>query len=1435
MARTSLCTASLLLLVICGNSGAQSVALQEIRSPGVYFQGEDPESYLPAPVLGSFVQLQVSGLVARGTVTQIFYNPTDEWLEAVYLFPLPEDAAVDRLAMTVGERVLEGRIAEHAEAEETYREARQEGVKAVLVEQLRPDLFTASVANVGPGEEVEVEIELQFAARYDGDRFRLRFPMLAAERYRPRDAAPGAGERPLPAVPRLTAGAAAASPVALRVELAAGFPIHEVSSPTHAVRLAERSATACAVELADGVAAADGDFVLEWTPRPGEAPRASLSVEEADGELYALLMVLPPVTTDAVRLPREAIFVVDTSGSMEGASLRQAKRALRLALDDLLPGDRFNVIRFSDAPELFAPAAVAADPEAVAVARGWVAALEVNGGTVMLPALDAALSGAEHSAAVRQVVFITDGQADNEAELFAHIRRHLGASRLFTVGIGSAPNGHFMRRAARFGRGTYTFISGPEEVESRMTALLAKLAAPVMSDLEVLWDDPGAEVWPERLGDLYLGEPLVIAARLPRPRGEVRLSGLRAGQRWETSLPLAGAARGAGIGRLWARHKVTALMDRLVDGAAEEEVRPEVVALALRHRMVTAYTSLVAVDVSPSAPPGVEPVVRPVPLAAPRGAGQQVMSFDVAYYGGGVEENILVTSEAPLLDSTSASLSTLVEPYDLPTARHPWSALARAPGVLTDRVDVGGARPGPPSFVGGGAAATDNAVRLDGVETTGELSGEPAFPLGSPGLVAVAVTTAGGAAGRGEPGVGVDLSTRSGSNRWHGSGHLVWADPSASGAGAATGDRLQRLGEAELDLGGPLVTDRLWLWGGFAASGSDSLAPGGQPRGSELEHAAAKLDWQPSQNTAATVAFHRGDRATDGRGAGFDRARAATWDHRGRAEQGRLEATHVISATAFVSAGWSELEQRQSDLPRGGLDTPAFTDAQGVARGSSFGRTGEQRRRSLHLDGTLFASLGSSDHELRLGARQHRFSGTTGWLAGHGLAVEAGSNLGLGGGTAVAARWHDTAARADVERRAVWLQDEISLGRLTLHLGLRLDTQEMTHRVETSGQGESATASSRDLSPRLALAWTLGDTLLRATYGRFVSRLGPIAAARLAEGFPAADFHLFTDTGGDLAADPGERAWFGVRPDLLAPDLEPEASDEAVLSIERLVGWRTKVGLSAVHRRRGGVLERRTLVRDAAGAVFAARAGDWLEIGALTGTLPGGDPYRAPVFDLRPGLELLAAGRLVNGDRWQESLDVSFHWSRHAGRRWRTSGHLTWSDSEERLGPEFRRFDDPTHTVGSGDNDGARLLRWTSEGGLAPTGVAVDSRWSFQLDGAIELPWRLDLAASLSGREGYPSPWLRRVARPVAGIAAVQLTEDPASLRTGDVVTLDARLAKQLELGDLRLGVSLEAFNLLGADTVLRRELDLGVGRGGAVDEAVAPRVLRLGVRLAWR
>jgi len=638
------------------------LTLDDVRSGQLMLRADEPGRYVAAPLVSTKIDIAVTGPILRATVTQRFRNPSEAWVEGVYAFPLPEDSAVDTLRMRIGDRFIEGRIEERQEAKRIYEEAKAEGKKAALVEQERPNLFTNSVANIGPHEVIVTQITFQQALAPRDGRWELRMPLVAAPRYNPApvvqqvdfgedgwaisDPVPDRErvESPVADPARETPGTIR-NPVALAVDLAPGFALGSVESLAHEVSV-EAPGPDRRLVMLTGPVPADRDFVLRWTADFAE-PKAALFRDDpaaAPGderakpsEEHLLLTLAPPALGPAAPVrAREVIFVQDVSGSMSGGSIEQARAGLEAGLERLRAQDRFNLIVFNDGFAVFADAPLPATPENIRRAVGAVRALEADGGTEMYPALDYALTdAAPEDERLRQVIFLTDGAVGNEAEMLALIDRKLGRSRLFTVGIGSAPNSYFMTRAAETGRGAHVYIGDLSEVGARMEALFAKIEAPAITDLALtLPEGVSGEIYPTPLPDLYAGAPLTLAMRLDRATGTARLTGQRAGQPWRLEVPLAQAVPRPGVAKLWARQKIASLEAfRLSPGLEPdqwERVDAEILATALDAGLVSRLTSLVAVDVTPSRPADQTVESREIALTLPAGWDPEAFLFENA-------------------------------------------------------------------------------------------------------------------------------------------------------------------------------------------------------------------------------------------------------------------------------------------------------------------------------------------------------------------------------------------------------------------------------------------------------------------------------------------------------------------------------------------------------------------------------------------------------------------------------------------------------------------------------------------------------------------------------------------------------------------------------------------------------------------------------------
>ena len=626
-----------------GELGAENLSPNGVQAGQMLFRKRSGGEYRPALIQAGKVHFDISGMIATVSLEQSFRNNSDQWVEGIYAFPLPDQAAVRHMEMIIGDRRILGKIKEKSVAKKIYQQAKQAGKKASLVEQQRPNLFTNRVANIGPGEEIIVRLEYVQKVAYRNGEFSLRFPMTITPRYMPLVAEQPFEVPDLKQELQVNTKLGWVLPVASpanqkglnRIEISArldmGMPLSQISASYHEIVL-KRNKGLYEVGLASGSSEMDRDFVLGWKPVTGSAPSAAIFAEQVGDDQYGLLMLVPPnlaASSSETVIAREMIFVIDTSGSMAGESIAQARHSLAMALSQLRPQDSFNIIEFNSDFHALYSAPVPATQHYIQRAGEFVRQLNANGGTEMLPALRAALVVPHELEKVRQVVFITDGAIGNEHQLFEEIERTLGDSRLFTVGIGSAPNSWFMRKAAQFGRGTHTHIADLGEVNDKMQALFTQISTPLAADIQIVW--PGnVEAYPQRVPDLYRGEPVLVAFKFTAgsPSGEeVVVSGQMADKPWSRRIAIQSTKQNPGVASIWAREKIAALLDQKIMGKSEQWVREAVLDVALAHSLMSPYTSFVAVEERISRPREAALKNSPTPNSRPKGLSARAFAY----------------------------------------------------------------------------------------------------------------------------------------------------------------------------------------------------------------------------------------------------------------------------------------------------------------------------------------------------------------------------------------------------------------------------------------------------------------------------------------------------------------------------------------------------------------------------------------------------------------------------------------------------------------------------------------------------------------------------------------------------------------------------------------------------------------------------------------
>lgn len=671
-ALTAIAALSLGAINIANASSANSNSVSEQEAGRLEFVDTQGQSR-DALHLGTDVDINISGMIATVHYQQQFRNNSDQWLEAKYLLPLPETAAVSAMEIKVGERLIKGEIKEKQQARKLYQQAKSKGQRASLVEQQRPNMFTQKVANIGPGETIAVTIRYLQKVDYQFGEFSLRLPLTITPRYipgaplikglhsesdislsdtgwgwaAPTDQVPDA-DFITPFMQSLktasTDGGQASNTASITVTLDAGLPLAIIESPYHDINIS-RTPKHHLVEFSRSREAMDRDFVLQWQPIASKAPAAALFGETLPSDTdsdYIMLMLLPPQESSPTEqnqlatLPRDVTFIIDTSGSMQGTSITQAKESLRLALQSLSAQDHFNIIEFNSTHRRYAHTALSASRDNIDKAQQYVSSLHAGGGTEMFAPLKEALITADEASekSLRQIIFITDGSVGNEQALLELIHQNLASARLFTVAIGSAPNSFFMRKAAQFGRGSFTHIGNSAEVSEKMSQLFSQLQSPVLRDIKINWPDTIiAEAFPQRIPDLYSGQPLLVTAKLSQSDQDhskeinITVTGNTATSPWQQSLSIGQVVSKTGVGSLWARDKISDLLDQKASGSRENMIKPAVLKVALAHELISPYTSFVAVEQKAARPIDKALASKAVANISPKGQALQAHTY----------------------------------------------------------------------------------------------------------------------------------------------------------------------------------------------------------------------------------------------------------------------------------------------------------------------------------------------------------------------------------------------------------------------------------------------------------------------------------------------------------------------------------------------------------------------------------------------------------------------------------------------------------------------------------------------------------------------------------------------------------------------------------------------------------------------------------------
>ena len=592
---------------------------------------EIEEKKIPLPLKHTDVKGKISGYIATVEVTQQFHNPYDEKIEAVYVFPLPQNAAVNEFIMIIGDRRIRGIIRERKEAERIYQEARRQGYVASLLTQERPNIFTQKVANIEPGKEIDVNIKYFNTLSYVDGWYEFVFPMVVGPRFNPPDYTDGVGavargktgiSGQRTEVQYLKPGERSGHDISLSVNIDAGVIIEELSCPSHAIKKTIETPQIVHVQLSHLDTIPNKDFVLRYKVSGSKIKSAVVTHQDERGGFFTLMLYPPDDLKQLKRAPMEMVFVLDCSGSMSGKPIAKAKDAIKRALRKLEPDDTFQVIRFSQSASQLGPKPVPATRANVRKALQYVDSLHGSGGTMMIEGIKAALDFPHDSNRFRLVSFMTDGYIGNEIQILAAVHQRLGSSRIFSFGVGSSVNRYLLDRMAKLGKGAVAYVGLNDSSSQVVDLFYERISHPALTDVEIDWGDlEVTDVFPRRIPDLFVGRPLIITGRFEgQPNTNIQVTGKVGSFTRQIAIPVTldnSAATHPGIACVWARKQIEDLANQVTYDSSPE-LPSRIKQVALEYGLMSAYTAFVAVD-STQRTAGGHGVTVAVPVPVPHG------------------------------------------------------------------------------------------------------------------------------------------------------------------------------------------------------------------------------------------------------------------------------------------------------------------------------------------------------------------------------------------------------------------------------------------------------------------------------------------------------------------------------------------------------------------------------------------------------------------------------------------------------------------------------------------------------------------------------------------------------------------------------------------------------------------------------------------------
>ena len=594
------------------------------------------------PLKQTEVKAKIAGNISRVEVVQKFENPFPESIEAVYVFPLPDEAAVDDMEIKIGSRTIKADIKLREEALEMYEQARKQGRSAGLLEQERDNIFTQSLANIKPGEKIEVTIRYTESLKFAGGDYEFVFPMVVGPRYISGNSTDADRINP----PVLPPGTRSGHNIAVSVEIDAGVAIGDVRSTSHQITT-HRSGNIVQVQLANSDTIPNKDLILRYRVA-GENTRATILTQSDKRGGHFATYLIPALNYKINEIvPKDVVFLMDTSASQQGEPLAKSKELMRRFIQGLNPNDTFTIIDFANTAKALSTTPLANTPANRQSAINYIEKLQANGGSELLNGLQTVMNfPAAATGRLRSIVLITDGYIGNENEVLARVQESLKpGNRLYSFGIGGSVNRFLLNRLAEVGRGTSQVIRQDEPSAEAAEKFFRQINSPVLTNIQISWEGMGEkpEIYPIAPPDLFASGPLVLfGKKTDRANGQLRIRGtLAGGKAYEQVLPVNFARSGSSrqrestsvaatatdfgnpaVAQLWGRSRIKDLMNQMFGGETKSLVEA-VTNTALTYRLLSEYTAFVAVSEEVRVEPDGSRRRVQVPVELPQGVSYE--------------------------------------------------------------------------------------------------------------------------------------------------------------------------------------------------------------------------------------------------------------------------------------------------------------------------------------------------------------------------------------------------------------------------------------------------------------------------------------------------------------------------------------------------------------------------------------------------------------------------------------------------------------------------------------------------------------------------------------------------------------------------------------------------------------------------------------------